>query len=66
MINRVSGPLDDNLIFTDNDNDKEFAFNLLQDLDRLYSLETMSACMMGNHFHMFWLRMAAALRYILF
>lgn len=49
LINRISGPIDE-LLFTDVD--KEFAFKLLENLDQLYSLELISACIMGNHYHL--------------
>jgi len=46
--NHVCGPID-SLPFTDDD--KELGFYLLKKLSRLFLVEVISACWMGNHFH---------------
>lgn len=46
--NRVAGPTD---YYPFSDVDKEFAFRLLEDLNRLYSTELISVVILDNHFH---------------
>ncbi|OVE82790.1 hypothetical protein BVY04_00010 [bacterium M21] len=46
--NRIAGPVD---YFPFSDTDKEFAFRLLQDLNRLYSIELISVVLLDNHYH---------------
>lgn len=49
VCNRLAGPKNE---YPFTDVDKEFGFKLVERLSRLFLVETISMCMMGNHLHL--------------